>query len=692
MRLKIIISVLIIFPFLAFSIQVDSLNNELINSQNNLEKGKICNAIGAYYEEVSDYEKSLSYLNKAKYLLNKDSDELINTYNLIGYNFWHKSMYDSAFYYHQKAEKLLEKFPESSYKAFTFMMLGNDYYDVGDFNKTSEYYFKALKEAQTNKDVRKINNRLSKLYFKLKDYKLSKEHVLKALRLSKNNFRDIGDSYNTLGNISLVENKTDSALINFKITYTNFYKSGDKIGQAIACINLGDTYLKIYSKQAQNNLLDSAYENYQKSYDLNSKVENQFGMIYGLYGMGDVLFEKNELDLASSNYKRALKLSKKIGAKSEISQLYNKLHLLFDQQNETDSSLFYLKKYQKLSEEIQSSEESKFLLLQESKYEAEKLVAKEKADLENQKLIEAEKSKWKNIVLILSAVAVLVLTYITYLSIKRLKIIRAKNEKINQINNKLNDKQNEIIDSITYAKRLQDTILPDVQKLDNIIGEHFVFYRPKDIVAGDFYWAEQKGDFKFFAVADCTGHGVPGAMMSILCKNALDNVIFNGEYNSAAQVLDLVNFQIQKSLKNENIDVTDGMDIAFCMIDSNNQLQYSGAFNSLFYTKNDQLQEISGDRKPIGKFDFKKSDFTNHTLKLDDVGQIYLTTDGFMDQFGGQKNKKFGYKRFRDLLIKNQNLSLKEQKSELQLVFNGWMETSRIGQVDDVCVLGVKIE
>ena len=680
------------------STSIDSIQLKLSKANSEIEKCQLLNEVGAHYESVSDYSLALKNLTQAKKIgiQNNFIPELIACYNYIGYVYWHMSEYDSSFYHHNQALLLAENNEVSaSIKSFTYLMLGNDYYDTGEFDKSSEMYFKALKESEKSSDIQyqvKSHNRLSKLFYKLNDFQLSREHAQKAIGLnSKNDYRDFGDSYNTFGNIYLNTGVKDSALLFFNKTYQNFAKSGDVIGQAIACINLGDTYLAYYNEKGKNHHLDSSFNYYNKSYLLNDKVNNKFGVIYGLWGMADVSMKKYDYDLALINYRKAISISKQIGAKSEINNLYQKFHTLFDLKGNVDSSLYYLKKHVVLNEEIENSEKSKFLILQESKYAAEKIISTEKAQIEKQKLIEKEENKWKNVILVFIVLAVVILSYLLLMLARRLKIIRAKNTIINSMNSELEIQKKEIIDSINYAKRIQNAIIPNAKILKEYLKNYFVYYQPKDIVAGDFYWVEKFGENILFAVADCTGHGVPGAMMSVICKNALDNVTKSNHLLKPNQILDEVNEIIQSTLKGTSQSMNDGMDIALCSWNQNtNKVLFSGAYNSLYHIQNNKLIRIKGDRKPIGKFQEKSTPFSLHEVQFKKGETIYLFTDGFADQFGGVNDKKFGYKKFKKLILSVQDKSMKKQNETLSLSLKNWMKECGAEQIDDVCVMGVK--
>lgn len=269
----------------------------------------------------------------------------------------------------------------------------------------------------------------------------------------------------------------------------------------------------------------------------------------------------------------------------------------------------------------------------------------------------------------------------------------------------IEEKNEEILDSITYAKRIQTAILPPLNQIDKYLPNNFVLYKPKDIVAGDFYWLEHKDDKVFFAAADCTGHGVPGAMVSVVCNNALNRAVREHGLVNPAAILDKVVDIVVETFERSVNDVKDGMDIALCVYDNKaKELLYAGANNPLwlvtsqlrdiestnlyqFKDSNYSLYEIKATKQPIGKFE-NKQPFKSHSLKVNNGDVVYLFTDGYADQFGGEKGKKFKYKPFKNLLLSIQNKTMKQQYEHIDMVFEKWK--GDLEQIDDVCVIGVK--
>ena len=259
--------------------------------------------------------------------------------------------------------------------------------------------------------------------------------------------------------------------------------------------------------------------------------------------------------------------------------------------------------------------------------------------------------------------------------------------------NLLEEKNKEVFDSINYAKRLQEAILPNNEFIKKLFPESFVFYRPKDIVSGDFYWFEQWGGKKMFAAVDCTGHGVPGAFMSIVGCNLLNQAVNEHGLTRPNLVLNELNKGITKTLKQtfEDSAVKDGMDIALCSYDEKtNILEYAGAFNSLWLLRDNAIIEIKADKQPVGLFLGEElKSFTNKEMLLQKGDTVYVFTDGFADQFGGPKGKKFKYKNLQNILLENSSKSMAEQDAILQKSITDWQGS--LEQIDDILIIGIRI-
>ena len=275
--------------------------------------------------------------------------------------------------------------------------------------------------------------------------------------------------------------------------------------------------------------------------------------------------------------------------------------------------------------------------------------------------------------------------------IERTAEVVEKQKEVEQQNEKISELYEEVTDSIKYAKGLQDAILPPPEFVEKVMPNSFILYKAKDIVSGDFYWVEEKNNKIYFAAVDCTGHGVPGAFMSIVGYNSLNESL--NKHDNPGNILDGLNKGISKTLNNNSLNSTtkDGMDIALCCYDKKTkELQYAGAYNPLFLIRAGKVIQIKADKTAIGSYyeDTSKK-YTNHTLQLIEGDSIYIFSDGYVDQFGGPKEKKYMSRRFREHLIALEGEEMNHQKISLNNALEEWKGS--LEQVDDILVMGMKI-
>lgn len=273
-------------------------------------------------------------------------------------------------------------------------------------------------------------------------------------------------------------------------------------------------------------------------------------------------------------------------------------------------------------------------------------------------------------------------------------IIRERTAEIRQQKDVIEEKNKDIMASISYAQRIQEALLPPGDYIDGLFPERFIFYRPRDIVSGDYYWMIGKNGRIICVTADCTGHGVPGAMMSMMGMSFLNEITSKDDHLHSEEILNMLRSQIVTSLRQRGVqgESQDGMDMALYIIDREKmELEFSGANLPLYLFRNKELKIIEYDRMPIGISSKLKTPFTRHTIPLQPGDMLYTFTDGYQDQFGGPRNKKFMIKRFRQLMCDIHDKSLNQQKKFLQKTLEEWMQESSSIQVDDITVIGVKI-
>ena len=265
------------------------------------------------------------------------------------------------------------------------------------------------------------------------------------------------------------------------------------------------------------------------------------------------------------------------------------------------------------------------------------------------------------------------------------RLLEQQNEKIEKQNKK-------ITDSIEYAKRIQTALFPPVEKRKGILPDHFILYKPCDIVSGDFYWMAKKDKRVFIAVADCTGHGVPGAFMSMLGVAILCKTVNKKAAVYASGILNQLRGRIIHSLhqRGRKDEARDGMEMALCIIDFEQlKIQFAGAHRPLYIIRNNELMEIKGDKMPIGIHEGKRRTFTNHEVLLEQDDCIYLSTDGYADQMGGPNRKSFKTKYLKDLLLKNHHREMQEQHRILESTIEDWR--GELEQIDDMLLMGIRV-
>ena len=395
----------------------------------------------------------------------------------------------------------------------------------------------------------------------------------------------------------------------------------------------------------------------------------------------------NKADDAKDYFIKSLEEAKLSKSKQLISFIHNVLATTYYKNKDYKLAYDNFLKHSLLEDSIFSEKTIQNLDELESKYQNEKKALLIE-NLEKEKKVQLEK---QNIIILSSGLGLLSMLIIVIIVSKNYRQKKKDHAIIFEQKNILSEKNKEITDSITYARRLQEAILPPNELIKEKLPDSFILFKPKDVVSGDFYWLEHKNSTVFFAVADCTGHGVPGAMVSVVCSNALNRAVKEFELINPAKILDKVRELVIETFEKSIEDVKDGMDIALCSFNTKtNELHYAGANNPLWIIRqnNKKIEEVKANKQPIGIFhDFVP--FTNHQIQLTKGDQIYLFSDGYPDQFGGEKGKKMMYKPFKNILIENSDLEMSQQKEILAQEFEKWK--GKMDQIDDVCIFGIKV-
>ena len=488
-------------------------------------------------------------------------------------------------------------------------------------------------------------------------------------------------------------------------------------------------------RQNKNSTLNHILLKHKEAYQLYAEIEDNEGKAYSLKNISLTYKELGDLNSSYDFANKSLAIAQNIGFPESIKNAAAILKEVAYYKKEFKQAYDLQELYYKMQDSISSLSIKEATLQKQFQYEYEKkLLSDSIKNVEKEKIVQAkiaakdEKIKRQNTERYGLSGGVLVLLLFGSVIFKKYKESQKQKEIINTQKEIVEAKTKEITDSINYAKNIQNSILPTEEEFESTLKNSFIYYQPKDIVAGDFYWMESplqtsliEGENSryfstselngtiYFAAADCTGHGVPGAMVSVVCNGALNRAI--GEYNlkQPAEILNKVRELVIKTFERSGDEskLRDGMDIALCSLifseslevsESYATLQYAGANNPLWIirpinnhehqTSNVELIEIKADKQPIGKH-FRKDNFTNHIVNLQKGDTIYIFTDGYADQFGGPKGKKMMSKPFKEFLLSIQDKNMQEQKIAVQTHFNKWK--GDLEQVDDVCIIGVRI-
>ncbi|MBL7896561.1 MAG: tetratricopeptide repeat protein [Bacteroidia bacterium] len=519
-------------------------------------------------------------------------------------------------------------------------------YYLGHFKEASEYWQKSVDIYTVKNDIPKLAGDLGNLglvQIELGDLFKAEQNLKKSLQLciEINSYNSIANAYNNLSKLESHKNNLPLSIEYNKKSIEFFQKTGD---------------------------IEHLINSYSNSAELYRRLKNH--------------------SEALNNINKAFELESQRNNKTNLNTLlYNRAAIYADIKKHKEAYEDILQHIQ-IKDSLVNSENQLAVSELEKKYELSEKENENKLLSERIKVKDVESDRQK---LAISLIGIVLL----FVAGAAFILIRQNREK-NRINTQLAEKNNiiesqhkDIKDSIQYAKRIQDAILPPLSHIQNFLKDSFIYYKPKDIVAGDFYWMEHKDHLVFIAAADCTGHGVPGAMVSVVCSNALNRAVLEFNLTDPGKILDKTRDLVLETFAKSDADVKDGMDISLCVINNDSKtVSWAGANNPLWFTNDKNMIEITADKQPIGKSDHPKP-FTTHSVPVKSGDSIFLFTDGYADQFGGPKGKKFKYKQFQELLLAKNNEKPEVQMQAIHDTFMQWKGPQE--QIDDVCVIGFRI-
>ncbi|MFY9310372.1 MAG: tetratricopeptide repeat protein [Bacteroidia bacterium] len=714
--------------------QIDSLLILIPKAKPDTNKIKKLIQLSSKYNQLGMYDSAMSYAFKSLDL----SEKLMfkpgkaSAYSYLGVIYKDQGDYTRALEYHQKSLELNIELNNVSKSINNYGNIGLVYWNKGDYRKALNYYYQALKIAEKtkNKQAEAIQlGNIGIIYNDQKQYKKALECSFKALQI-KNEIGLKNETAGTLCNIGLIysnQNDYDKAISYYNEALQIAENNGDLTPISTILGNLGITYSK------QNNT-DKALEYYTKALKISEQCGNKNDKAYWLGSIGSLYTTIKKYKEAEIYLKEAIKIGTEIGALNGLREDEETIAVLYDIVGRHKEALLHYKKSVQLKDSLFSQENKKELVRKELNHEFEKKEAATKAENEKQQaLAQAENRRQTVISWSIGGGLLLVIVFAGFvlrslrLTNKQKAIIEAQKDEVTKqkdiaeelrlISEKqkhiVEEKQKEIVDSITYAKRIQTALLTSDEYIrNNFEAEHFILFKPKDIVSGDFYWAlshsfipgwdlgitnvklpavERRKNLFYIATADCTGHGVPGAFMSMLNISFLNENIIERGILQPHEILNAQRKEIIKALNPEGSksESKDGMDCILCVYDFNKMLlHFAAANNPLWLIRNNELIEFAADKMPVGKFNENNKPFTLQTVELQKGDVIYTSTDGFADQFG-DNGKKLIKKRFKEELLGIHQLTMREQKDHLNNFFEKWKGSQE--QVDDVCVIGVRV-
>jgi len=678
---------------------VDSLKLEV---ESEFEPGKkliLLTELSNTYLDVNEVT-SLYYAGEVLKIASalEDDIEIGKAYQLVAYVNFSFGKQQVALREAKKAITYFEKNNEHKLLGDLYIFIESIYDQIGEYPNSLIMAQKALVEYEIISDTlgqAAAYNDIGVVHYYSQKYEIALEYTNKSYELYKlvNDSSGIGSCFNNLANVYWGLGDEELSLEYYQKGYEIDVAIGDFEGQATSLYNIGEVYV-ILEKYVE------AEETFLRVYELSDSIGDKWLKTYALRGLASLFSYQGKYSKALVYAKESVKLSKDIGAAAEVSESYYVISDIYKQSEKYKEALEYFEKYYNMEDTIFNIENASIINEMEAKFQTDKMsteneLLKQKGELTELKVHE---EKQRNLYLNIGLGLILIISGVILWSLfakqkanKKLKgqkdLIQEKNERLHVAFSEIEEKNKEITASISYAKRIQSAILPDNKLVDSYLKESFILYKPKDIVAGDFYWMDVVGKTVLFAAADCTGHGVPGAMVSVVCNNALNRAVREFGLVKPSDILDKVTDLVIEQFEKSDEDVKDGMDIALCSLNGN-ILEYSGANNPLWIVRNGELLETRPVKQPVGKFDSREP-FMNHVLELEEADTIYIFSDGYIDQFGGPKGKKLKAKPFRELLSTFQDESMESQKRLLNDQFENWR--GDLEQIDDVCIIGVRV-
>jgi len=706
---------------------IDSLTKVLIKEKHDTSKIHCLNLLSRAYIDISVYDSATIFAKQGEQLcvsaLKKSKSDITTetikrklaaSYSNFGIIAEMSDDNAEALKYYNKALNLSKEIKDKRGIADAYTFIGIVHDTQGNMSESIKDYFTALRYYEEIGDkggIASAYNNIAFVYCEQDNFEQALKYDLFSLKIDKerNNRTGIANSYLSIGIVYQNMEKFNEALQMYNDALPIMQELENKEGIANIYNSLGVVYanrgLKNKNIVEQKKDLQQALQAHLEALKWRKEIDNTAGICASLINLGYV-------NTKLTNYAEAKKyLDEGIKLGTEIASRYTLKHGYF-YRSELDSAMGNFKasytdyKLHVMYRDSLFNEETRKKTIQnQMSFDFEKkeaiAQAEHKLELQNQSKQAEEQSKKQKLIIAFVAVGLLLVAFFAAYVFRSLRITNKQKQIIEMQKQIVEEKHKEINDSINYAERIQRSFLATKKLLDENLKEYFIFFQPKDIVSGDFYWATSAlrgpqgsvANKKLFylCTADSTGHGVPGAIMSILNISSLERALEHG-CAKPAEILNHARKTIIERLKKDGSEEggKDGMDASLICFDfEQSKMQYASANNPIWIIRNNELIELQPDKMPVGKHDKDQQSFTNNEFELQANDLIYTLTDGLPDQFGGVKGKKFMYKRLKELLKSISNEPLHIQKQKIIDAFEEWR--MGIEQIDDVTLIGIKV-
>lgn len=602
-----------------------------------------------------------------------DLKGIAGCYNNMGLIYGDMGNNEAAITNYYKSMKIKEQIGDKKGLSSCYNNIGIIKQNQQKFNEALGWYLKAMKvsaEIKDNKQLGFAYNNIGPCYLFLKEYNKGLEYLFKGLRLKN----EIGDPK------GIASSKNNIGIFYTEIVNRDSSQNFQLLVSTNEIVNLG-----------RNALIDSAKKFHEEALILQTKAGDKKGQIYSQIGIAQTLVLKKQYHLATEMFLSAKELALEINARNKVKDIHHELYTTYKLRGDYGLALQNFELFKTYSDSLINIKTENEILKKELTFEFDKKEQAAKLKQQEQALLAREELNRQKYISYSGIAGAILLFGFSLAVFGNLRQKKKANQVLQQKNEVIEEKNKDITDSINYAQQIQQALLPFDERIRKSFPDFFVFFRPRDIVSGDFYWFHEKNDVQIIAVVDCTGHGVPGAFMSMIGNALLNDIVGDKGITDPGEILTLMNKGVRHALKQDETSSRDGMDMVLCSIDRNRKmLGFAGAVNSLLLVNEKKVSILKGLKHSIGGFQHEKEIvFTTQFQEITPGLQIYLSSDGYVDQFGGPDGKKFKSRQFKAALSDQGQLSMKEQGEALEKLFMNWK--GDMAQVDDVCVMGIRL-